>query len=185
MGDHLRQAQAAGLRWPLPQGLDEATLERLLCPPPRPSREARPLPPWGEIHQELKRKGVTLALPWAEYKAAHPGGLQYSVEQDLPAQGDLQDQEHCPTSPYSTLRRFSLLYGTLRGKGLDCKELVSTDNAATDNAPDGNWKPVFLHIVVNNKSATRNHHLVWRLGRNSMGKRLGNHTLPTNSPHCI
>ena len=30
------------------------------------------------VHRELRRKGVTLALLWEEYKAAHPDGLQYS-----------------------------------------------------------------------------------------------------------
>lgn len=78
VGDYLRRTRAAGLSWPLPPGLDEATLERLLFPPPRSSRETRPLPVWADVHQELKRKGVTLALLWAEYKAAHPEGLQYS-----------------------------------------------------------------------------------------------------------
>ncbi|MGH8526458.1 MAG: helix-turn-helix domain-containing protein [Gammaproteobacteria bacterium] len=57
VGDHLRRAQATGLKWPLPQGLDESALERLLFPPPRPSREARPLPSWAEIHQEFKAQG--------------------------------------------------------------------------------------------------------------------------------
>ncbi len=78
VGDYLRRTRAAGLSWPLPPGLDEATLERLLFPPPRSSRETRPLPVWADVHQEIKRQGVTLALLWAEYKAAHPEGLQYS-----------------------------------------------------------------------------------------------------------
>lgn len=78
VGDYLRRTRVAGLSWPLPPGLDEATLERLLFPPPRSSRETRPLPVWADVHQELKRKGMTLALLWAEYKAAHPEGLQYS-----------------------------------------------------------------------------------------------------------
>ena len=30
------------------------------------------------MHQELRRKGVTLMLLWEEYKAAQPDGLQYS-----------------------------------------------------------------------------------------------------------
>ena len=34
--------------------------------------------PVSEIHRELRRKGVTLALLWQEYKGTHPGGLQYS-----------------------------------------------------------------------------------------------------------
>jgi transposase len=38
----------------------------------------RPLPDWAEVHRALKRKGVTLALLWQEYKAVHSEGLQYS-----------------------------------------------------------------------------------------------------------
>ncbi len=30
------------------------------------------------VHQELKRKGVTLFLLWQEYREAHPEGYQYS-----------------------------------------------------------------------------------------------------------
>ena len=79
VGEYLRRAESAGLRWPLPPTLDEAQLEALLFPAP-PPREAdpRPLPNWSKIHQELKRKGVTLMLLWEEYKATFPEGLQYS-----------------------------------------------------------------------------------------------------------
>jgi transposase len=85
VADYLRRAAAAGLSWPLPDGMDETRLERLLFPPPPsiPSSE-RPLPEWPDIHTELKRKGVTLALLWEEYKADHPrDGYQYSRFCDL------------------------------------------------------------------------------------------------------
>jgi transposase len=59
--------------------MDERTLEATLFPPPRAtSSPPRPLPDWAEVHRELKRKGVTLALLWHEYKGAQPEGLQYS-----------------------------------------------------------------------------------------------------------
>jgi len=63
----------------LPEGLDEATLERQLFPasPCLPAEE-RPVPLWVEIHRELKRKGVTLFLLWQEYKELYPEGYQYS-----------------------------------------------------------------------------------------------------------
>jgi transposase len=38
----------------------------------------RPLPEWPHVHRELRRKGVTLALLWQEYKVEQPEGLQYS-----------------------------------------------------------------------------------------------------------
>lgn len=76
---YLRRAGRAGLSWPLPPYLDETQLERLLFPPaPLPLTGARPEPDWYLIHQELRRKGVTLALLWEEYKATHALGYQYS-----------------------------------------------------------------------------------------------------------
>jgi len=76
--DYLSRASAAGLSWPLPRGLDEAAVERLLFPPAPVSGSKRPLPDWGEIHTELRRKGVTLELLWEEYKSVYPEGYQYS-----------------------------------------------------------------------------------------------------------
>ena len=76
--DYLLRAQAAGLSWPLPEGMDEEALEQLLFPVPAASSHRRPEPDWATIHQELRRKGVTLALLWQEYKAAHPDGYQHS-----------------------------------------------------------------------------------------------------------
>lgn len=79
--DYLRRAQQADLSWPLPAGLTDAELEARLFPTPLPSRQARPLPDWGEVHLEMKARKktrVTLQLLWLEYKEAHPEGLQYS-----------------------------------------------------------------------------------------------------------
>jgi transposase len=78
VGEYLIRASAAGLSWPLPDGVDDAALERLLFPPPPPPGAVRPLPDWSEVHTELRRKGVTLALLWEEYKSVHPDGYQYS-----------------------------------------------------------------------------------------------------------
>lgn len=77
--DYLERACRAGLKWPLPEQLDDAALEQMLYPPAccmPPSK--RELPSFEDIHRELKRKGVTLQLLWYEYKQAHPAGLQYS-----------------------------------------------------------------------------------------------------------
>jgi len=79
VSEYLRRAEAGGLGWPLPQGVDEAELERRLFPPlPSHGRGKGPQPDWVEVHRELKRKGVTLFLLWQEYKEAHPEGCQYS-----------------------------------------------------------------------------------------------------------
>ena len=80
VAEYLRRAEVAGLSWPLPEGLDDETLERRLFPPPPPSK-GRQLaePDWAAIHRELKRPGVTLALLWDEYRGRHPDGYGYSA----------------------------------------------------------------------------------------------------------
>ena len=79
VADYLLRASAAGLSWPLPEGMDEAALERLLFPSATGSTgRGRPVPDWPEVQGELRRKGVTLALLWQEYKEKHPDGYQYS-----------------------------------------------------------------------------------------------------------
>jgi transposase len=77
--EYLCRAAAAGVAWPLPAEFDERGLEQLLFPPRSAIRtESRLVPDWAEVHQELKRKGVTLWLLWQEYKVAHPTGYHYS-----------------------------------------------------------------------------------------------------------
>src|SRR3989449_7388605 len=76
---YVQRAQVAGLSWPLPDGLDAATLEQRLFPPsPATGPVPNLAPDWPTVHHELKRKGVTLFLLWQEYKAATPEGFQYS-----------------------------------------------------------------------------------------------------------
>ena len=78
VSDYLRRAASAGLKWPLPGGLDDAGLEALLYPPAAPSVVSRPVPDWARVHKELRRKGVTLQLLWVEYREACPDGYGYS-----------------------------------------------------------------------------------------------------------
>jgi transposase len=70
VSNFVQRAIQQGLGWPLPEALDETGLEALLF------RQAAPCaqyaqPDFGAIHQELKRKGVTLQLLWEEHHAAH------------------------------------------------------------------------------------------------------------------
>ena len=44
----------------------------------RRRRRGGPEPDWPHIHAELKRRGVTLALLWQEYRAEHAQGYAYS-----------------------------------------------------------------------------------------------------------
>ena len=85
VNDYLLRAQAAGLSWPLPEGLDDQQLqERLLRPPQAPPEAApppeppRPLPDWAEVHKELGRRSVTLRLLWQEYRERFPNGYGYT-----------------------------------------------------------------------------------------------------------
>jgi len=64
-------ASAAGLDWPAIEALDEAALQhRLLAQPPRPHHFV--LPDYGQVHKELRRKGMTLMLLWQEHVERHP-----------------------------------------------------------------------------------------------------------------
>jgi len=81
VGDYLKRAEAAGLGWPVPEELgEEQLLAKLLggAPGPVASQTVQDLPEWTQVHQELRRKGVTLQLLWQEYRQAHPQGYAYS-----------------------------------------------------------------------------------------------------------
>jgi transposase len=78
---YVDRATRAGLGWPLPDGLGDEDLERLLFPPApgTVSVDRRPPPDWPVLHRELRRAGVTLSLLWEEYRSAYPEGYGYSV----------------------------------------------------------------------------------------------------------
>ncbi|WP_404418318.1 IS21 family transposase [Marinospirillum sp.] len=79
VSEYLRRFSEAGLNWPLPAEMDESRLEQKLFPPaPDLPAQARGLPDWQQIHQELKFPKTTLFLLWQEYRAANPEGYQYS-----------------------------------------------------------------------------------------------------------
>ncbi len=78
VADYLRRAMEAGLSWPLPEEMDQRVLELRLFPVGERAVARHPLPDWKEVHQELKRKGVTLQLLWEEYKTNHPDGYSRS-----------------------------------------------------------------------------------------------------------
>ena len=67
--EYLKRAERSGLTWPLPDGVTDADLERRMFEP-QGGKTRR----GAAVHRELRRKGVTLALLWEEYRAAHPRG---------------------------------------------------------------------------------------------------------------
>ena len=80
-----RRCEAAGLTWPLDEGLTDAALEQSLFVNVgvKPGHRRRAEPDWADLHRSLRRKHVTLSILWEEYIAAHPGGYRYSRFCDL------------------------------------------------------------------------------------------------------
>ena len=83
--DSLKRAAAAGLVWPLPEGLADDALEQRLFARSGVAIGVRRRvePDWAELARELKRLGVNLAILWEQYRAAHPDGYGYSHFCDL------------------------------------------------------------------------------------------------------
>lgn len=76
--EYERRARSAGLGWPLPEGVDDAQLETIVCGPPEPRCAKREMPDIGYLGAEMKKRHVTLSFLWLEYKAANPDGYQYT-----------------------------------------------------------------------------------------------------------
>jgi transposase len=75
-------AQAAGLTWSAIADLSDTEIEQRLQPSASQARSAARIEPdYAHIHQELKRKGVTLMLLWHEYLQAHAGQPTYRYTQ--------------------------------------------------------------------------------------------------------
>ena len=77
---YLSLASAAGLDWAATAELDEASLERrLIGGGAALSRVVEP--DYARVHIELRRKGVTLMLLWAEYRAANASQRTWAYTQ--------------------------------------------------------------------------------------------------------
>ena len=76
-----KQAEQQGLSWPLPAELDDAKLAGLFYPQADTRvLDRRQVPDWQQVHQELKRKGMTKHLLWEEYTQRFPNSC-YSYSQ--------------------------------------------------------------------------------------------------------
>jgi len=96
----LQRVHEAGLTWPLPAELAEATLHERLYRRSVPLSRT-PQPDFAYLHRELQRRSVTRLLLWEEYKAAQPDGWQYSEFCDqyrrwLARQELVLRQDHAP-----------------------------------------------------------------------------------------
>jgi transposase len=72
------RAVAAGLNWPLAAALDDEALEARLYVT-KPATVVLAVPDYAAMHQELRKKGVTLQLLWMEYRQQYgERGYQYA-----------------------------------------------------------------------------------------------------------
>jgi transposase len=79
VGQYLSRAEESGLTYEEIEKMDDGKLVVLLKKNSvSKDKESRPQPDWSWVHQELKKKGVTLQLLWEEYKEIHPDGYQIS-----------------------------------------------------------------------------------------------------------
>ena len=80
VSEYVKRAAAAGLKWPLPEELEEESLYARLFPGDRRASPQRiqSLPNWEQVREELKKRNVTLRLLWVEYREAYPEGYGYS-----------------------------------------------------------------------------------------------------------
>ena len=77
----LSQAEVLELSWPLAPELDDAQLAKMFHPGADTTTTGRrQVPQWPALHQELKRKGMTLQLLWEEYTENYPNRC-YSYSQ--------------------------------------------------------------------------------------------------------
>ncbi|MCP4370206.1 MAG: transposase [Deltaproteobacteria bacterium] len=79
VANYLSKIKSAGLKWPLDENLSDTDIYHRMYKS-RGSRSGikRNMPPMEYIHNELKKKGVTLQLLWYEYKQNNPDGYQFS-----------------------------------------------------------------------------------------------------------
>ena len=77
VSNYLARAKAAQLIWPLNDEWSEDKVYSVLFPA-EIKKTTHPLPDFCKVHQELKRKGVTLMLLWYEYQSQNPAGYSYS-----------------------------------------------------------------------------------------------------------
>lgn len=80
VNEYLRRAEAAGLKWPLPEDWNEDRLEAVLfgSSHDRGPDAEKAQPDFAAIDQQRRHADVTLQLLWEEYRQAHPNGYGYS-----------------------------------------------------------------------------------------------------------
>ena len=83
---YVSAAQAAGVKWPLPEDWSDQQIEQAVFPRrPDPGLwRKHPEPDWAKVHQELQtHRDLTLQLVWLEGRESNPEGYGYSRFCDL------------------------------------------------------------------------------------------------------
>ena len=79
VSEYVSRARVVGITWPIPPEISDAELERrLFVPAGFHDGPTRTVPDWSKVHEELKRRGVTLQLLWEEHRAECADGHGYS-----------------------------------------------------------------------------------------------------------
>ena len=114
--EYLRKAQQVGINWPLPDGMDDEALETRLFPEETAFvANNHPQPDMEEIHEELRKKGVTRQLLWFEYKEKYPDGYEYSQYCELYRQWS----KHLDITLRHEHKAGEKLFVDFAGKGID------------------------------------------------------------------
>ena len=79
VSEYVARAKVIGITWPIAPEISDAELERrLFTPAGLHDGPTKPVPDWAKVHEELKRRGVTLMLLWEEHRAECDDGHGYS-----------------------------------------------------------------------------------------------------------
>ena len=94
--EYVRRARVVGITWPIPAGMSDAELERrLFTPAGFHEGSTKPLPDWPKVHEELKRRGVTLMILWEEHRAEHVDGTDIPASASFTAHGESVCRRRC------------------------------------------------------------------------------------------
>jgi len=79
VSEYVARAKVIGITWPIPAALSDGELEgRLFVPAGFHDGPTKPVPDWAKVHEELKRRGVSLVILWEEHRAECAHGHGYS-----------------------------------------------------------------------------------------------------------
>ena len=96
VSEYVSRAKVVGITWPIPPEISDAELERrLFTPAGFHEGSTKRLPDWTKVHEELKRRGVTLMILWEEHRAAYVDGHGYSRSASFTANGEGASRRRC------------------------------------------------------------------------------------------